>query len=122
MISTMPHKMAPRTRLTMPLMTRITARIHKMNDMNSPFPTDKVPFDAREKHAFAVVGYATPMTSKKDEEPIHAEGVPGEEDIDEADAVERLDRDPEEQDSFTETHPEEAARIRREARGEESTS
>ena len=119
MISTMPHKMAPRNKLTMPLITRITARIHKMNDMNSPFPRDKVPCDGREKHQPRWRGYVDPMTSKKDEEPIQAEGVPDEEGIDEADVVERVDEDPEEQASFTETHPEEAERIRREARGED---
>jgi len=59
------------------------------------------------------------MTSQKDEEPVEAEGVPDEEGIDEADVVERVDEDPEEQASFTETHPEEAERIRREARGED---
>jgi hypothetical protein len=115
----MPHKMAPRTRLTMPLITRITARIHKMNAMSSPFRGDNLPRDGDRKHTSAPVGYDGPMTSKKDEDPVATRDVPAEEGIDEADVAEGVDRDPEEQPSFTETHPEEAERIRREARRED---
>jgi hypothetical protein len=39
--------------------------------------------------------------------------------IEEADVSEGVDRDPEDQPNFTETHPEEAERMRREARGED---
>lgn len=39
------------------------------------------------------------------EDPVTVEGVPEEEGLDTADAVERTKLDPEEQKNFTETHP-----------------
>ena len=40
----------------------------------------------------------------KDQQPLDLGGVPDEEDVSEADAAERLDLDPEEQENFTEKH------------------
>jgi hypothetical protein len=44
------------------------------------------------------------MTKPQDERPIELEGVPGEEDIDPADAADRLDDDPEAQPNFGDEH------------------
>lgn len=41
------------------------------------------------------------MTTPQDDRPVELEGVPNEENIDTADAVERLDLDPEEQPNRT---------------------
>jgi hypothetical protein len=45
-------------------------------------------------------------TPHGEERPVQADGVPAEEQISEADVAERLDEDPDEQENFTERHPE----------------
>jgi hypothetical protein len=45
------------------------------------------------------------VKSTRGEEQVSIEGVPAEEGVDTADAVERIDLDPDEQRNFPETHP-----------------
>jgi hypothetical protein len=45
------------------------------------------------------------MTSRDSEKPLDLGGVPPEEDVEAADASDRVDKDPAEQRNYTERHP-----------------